>query len=169
MDDLITDMLALSRIQQAALARREVDLSALATAAAADLQQREPSRQVEIRVASPLLARADAQLMRIVFDNLLGNAWKFTGAAAHPRIEAGLQAESRPRTYFVRDNGAGFDMKRADRLFRPFRRLHTNAEFTGTGIGLATVARVIDRHGGRVWADSTVGAGATFFFSLEPQ
>lgn len=169
MDDLITDMLALSRIQQADLVRGEVDLAQLAAAAAADLQQREPSRAVEVRIAPTLVARADAKLMRIVFDNLLGNSWKFSAGAAQPRIEVGVQADAQPRTYFVRDNGAGFDMKRADRLFRPFQRLHTGAEFTGTGIGLATVARVIDRHGGRVWAESSPGAGACFFFTLEPQ
>jgi DNA-binding response OmpR family regulator len=168
MDDLITDMLALSRVQQADLVRGAVDLSRLAAAAAADLQQREPSRAVEVHIAPGMTAHADARLMRIVFDNLLGNAWKFTGGAAHPRVEVGLRAGARPNTYFVRDNGAGFDMRRADRLFRPFQRLHTSAEFTGTGIGLATVARVVDRHGGRVWAESSPGAGATFLFTLEP-
>jgi light-regulated signal transduction histidine kinase (bacteriophytochrome) len=158
----------LSRVQQADLVRGAVDLSRLAAAAAADLQQREPSRAVEVRIAPGMTAHADARLMRIVFDNLLGNAWKFTGGAPHPRIEVGLQPGARPTTYFVRDNGAGFDMRRADRLFRPFQRLHTSAEFTGTGIGLATVARVVDRHGGRVWAESSPGAGATFLFTLEP-
>ncbi len=167
MDDLITDMLALSRIQRADLVGGEIDLSQVAAAAAADLQQREPARRVDVRIAPGMIDRADPKLMRIVFDNLLGNAWKFTAGSAQPRVEVGAQPGPRPRTYFVRDNGAGFDMKRADRLFRPFQRLHTSAEFTGTGIGLATVARVIDRHGGRVWAESTLGAGAAFFFTLD--
>jgi light-regulated signal transduction histidine kinase (bacteriophytochrome) len=106
--------------------------------------------------------------MRVVLENLLGNAWKFTGAAAQPRVELGSDRRTAEIAYFVRDNGAGFDMAYASRLFAPFQRLHTEAEFPGTGIGLATVARIIDRHGGRVWAEGKVGAGAAVFFTVPP-
>ncbi len=166
MDDLITDMLRLSRVSRLDLARTDVDLSALVLLVAGELQQREPARHVELDVTQGLRDRVDPNLMRIVFENLLGNAWKFTAQVAQPRIAFGLAAEMASRTYFVRDNGAGFDMSKHDRLFRPFQRLHTNAEFTGTGVGLATVARVIDRHGGRVWAQAAPGQGATFYFTI---
>jgi signal transduction histidine kinase len=105
--------------------------------------------------------------MRVVFDNLLGNAWKFTSKVAEPRIEFGAEQQD-GTIFFVRDNGAGFDMSYSDKLFRPFERLHSESDFPGTGIGLATVHRIIDRHGGRVWAESAVGKGATFYFSIPP-
>jgi two-component system NtrC family sensor kinase len=165
MDDLIVDMLRLSRVGRLDLAPAPVDLSRLAAEAAAELRQREPERAVDLAIEPDLIARADASLMRIVFDNLLGNAWKFTARAPAARIAFGA-VPGAEWTYFVRDNGAGFDMSRADRLFRPFQRLHSGAEFTGTGVGLATVARIVDRHGGRVWAEGTVGGGATFYFTI---
>jgi light-regulated signal transduction histidine kinase (bacteriophytochrome) len=120
---------------------------------------------VEVHIAPGMTAHADARLMRIVFDNLLGNAWKFTGGAAHPRVEVGLRAGARPNTYFVRDNGAGFDMAYVDKLFTPFQRLHLASEFPGSGIGLATVQRIVHRHAGRVWAEGLSGQGATFHFT----
>jgi two-component system NtrC family sensor kinase len=166
MDELITDMLTLARVGREELVRGKVDLSELARAVAADLQQREPGRQVLFVIASNLVHDADRNLLRIVFENLLGNAWKFTSGTENARIE--LSAEDRPqgRTYLVRDNGAGFDMARVEKLFRPFQRLHTTTEFPGTGVGLATVARVIDRHGGRVWGEGAVGQGATISLTL---
>jgi DNA-binding response OmpR family regulator len=166
MDELITDMLTLARVGRADLVRAEVDLSELARAAAAELQHREPGRQVTFAIEGDLVDRVDRNLLRIVFENLLGNAWKFTTGTEGARIE--LSVEDRPdgRRYLVRDNGAGFDMSRVEKLFRPFQRLHTAVEFPGTGVGLATVARVIDRHGGRVWAEGAVGQGATISFTL---
>jgi light-regulated signal transduction histidine kinase (bacteriophytochrome) len=111
-------------------------------------------------------AHADVRFLRITLENLLGNAWKFTAKTSAPRIELGTRTEADERIYFVRDNGAGFDMKYADKLFGAFQRLHSDKEFPGTGIGLATVQRIISRHGGRIWVDATPGAGATFSFTL---
>jgi light-regulated signal transduction histidine kinase (bacteriophytochrome) len=125
-----------------------------------------PNRQVKFIVADSLLAEGDARLMTIAFENLLGNAWKYSGQREQARIEVGA-IEGEPRSFFVRDNGAGFDMAYAGKLFGMFQRLHANSEFEGTGIGLATVHRVIRRHGGRIWADAAVGQGATFFFTLD--
>jgi light-regulated signal transduction histidine kinase (bacteriophytochrome) len=133
---------------------------------AADLRDLQPERQVELCVAPDLLVRADANLLRIVLDNLLGNAWKFTGKQAQARIEFGTTQHGGQPCYFIRDNGAGFDMAYADKLFGVFQRLHTVSEFEGTGIGLATVQRILHRHGGHIWAESAVGQGATFYFTL---
>ncbi len=165
MGELIDDMLQLSRVTRHEITRRRVDLSALAREIAADLNRQEPERSVEVVIHSDIATEADAGLLRIVLENLLGNAWKFTRKAENPRIELGVQEGSEP-AFFVRDNGAGFDMTFAQKLFRPFQRLHSEADFPGTGIGLATIHRVIERHGGRVWAEAAVGEGATFFFSL---
>jgi two-component system, NtrC family, sensor kinase len=166
MGELIDDMLALSRIGRADLNRAKVDLSGLAQLAAADLQMREPERRVTLEIQDGMVDVVDRRLFRILLDNLIGNAWKFTGKVEQPRITFGLQALPAGRTYFVRDNGAGFDMSYAERLFRPFQRLHPESEFPGTGIGLATVARVIERHGGRIWAESAIGEGTTIFFTV---
>jgi two-component system, NtrC family, sensor kinase len=165
MGELIDDMLQLSRVTRHEIRRRPVDLSSLASEIRAELKQREPERSVEVVIHPELVTDADTRLLRIVLENLLGNAWKFTRKAENPRIEFGVQTGSEP-VYFVRDNGAGFDMRYAEKLFRPFQRLHTEADFPGTGIGLATIHRVIDRHGGQVWAEGKVGEGATFFFTL---
>jgi light-regulated signal transduction histidine kinase (bacteriophytochrome) len=131
------------------------------------LRATQPDRQVEIVIQPDLKTRGDPRLLRIALENLLGNAWKFTSKVPLARIELGTTGTEDDRTiYFVRDNGAGFDMTYSDKLFGPFQRLHAATEFPGTGIGLATVQRIIHRHGGRVWADSTVGKGATFYFTL---
>ena len=163
---LIDDLLGLSRVTRGDFQRGLVDLSEIAVAVAARLRRGAPERQVELVVADRLLCEGDDRLLTIVLENLIGNAWKFTGKCAKPRIEVGVIGDA-PRTYFVRDNGAGFDMAYAAKLFGMFQRLHPAAEFEGTGIGLATVQRVIRRHGGRIWAEGAVGCGATFFFTLD--
>jgi signal transduction histidine kinase len=168
MGDLIDDLLELSRVGRSELRRQSVNLSELATAVVAELRTREPERQVEVEIDEGLTAAADRRLIRIVFDNLLGNAWKFTARVAPARIEFRSRHTDAGPVYLVRDNGAGFDMTYAEKLFRPFQRLHLVTDFPGTGIGLATVSRVIDRHGGRVWAEGTVGGGATLYFTLPP-
>lgn len=166
MAELIDDLLELSRVGRAELNRASSDLSTLAREVTSELQRREPERQVEVVIAPGLHAEVDARLLRIVFENLLGNAWKFTRKLQLARIEVGQIPTAEGPTFFVRDNGAGFAMSYADKLFRPFQRLHTEDEFPGTGIGLATIQRIIDRHGGRVWAEGEVGRGAAFYFTV---
>jgi two-component system sensor histidine kinase/response regulator len=166
MSQLIDDVLYLSRVTRAELRDQEVDLSSLADLALARLQEADPSRQVETKVRPAVIVTGDGQLLRIALENLLENAWKFTAKELKPRIEFGVTQVAGEPTYFVRDNGAGFDMTYADRLFGPFQRLHSQDEFPGSGIGLATVQRIIHRHGGRVWAEGLVGQGATFQFTL---
>jgi len=166
MGTLIDDLLSLSRVTRGELQVGEVDLSALAAAAAADLKKSDPARAVTFAIAPDLVVRADAGLMRIVLQNLLGNAWKFTGKRSSARVEVGSMAHDGRRAFFVRDDGAGFDMAYADKLFGAFQRLHAAAEFPGSGIGLATVQRIIHRHGGEVWAEGAPDRGATFYFTL---
>ena len=166
MSQLIDDVLHLSRVTRAELRDQEVDLSSLASLALARMQEAEPGRQVEIKIRPGVVVNGDGQLLRIALENLLENAWKFTAKGPNPRIEFGLSQVAGEPTYFVRDNGAGFDMTYAGRLFGPFQRLHPQSEFPGSGIGLATVQRIIHRHGGRVWAEGLVGQGATFQFTL---
>lgn len=166
MAQLIDDLLKLSRLTRGELHRQTFDLSALAREVIEDLQIAQPERQVEVVIPELLEVNGDPQLLRVVLVNLLGNAWKFTGKCPTARIELGCRNESPQPIYFVRDNGAGFDMTYADKLFGAFQRLHRTTEFDGTGIGLATVQRIIHRHGGRVWAESVVDEGATFFFTL---
>ena len=163
---LIDDLLTLSRITRAELERQSIDLSEMASSVANDLSRQDPARDVVFVIAPGLEAQADAQLMRTVLENLLGNAWKFTSGRSHARIEFGRTQANDASAFFVRDNGAGFDPAYAGRLFGAFQRLHAAAEFPGTGVGLASVQRVIYRHGGRVWAKSAVNQGATFFFTL---
>jgi two-component system, NtrC family, sensor kinase len=167
MGQLIDDLLSLSRVTQGDFQREQVDLAAIVSGVAARLRTRHAERTVELIVADGLVATGDARLLTIALENLLGNAWKFTGKHADARIEVGASDIRGRRTYFVRDNGAGFDMTYASKLFGVFQRLHSVTEFEGTGIGLATVQRVVRRHGGRIWAESEVGCGATFFFTLE--
>jgi PAS domain S-box-containing protein len=163
---LIDDLLALSRITRAELERQFIDLTKMARSVANDLSRQDQARDVEFVIAPGLEAQADAQLMRTVLENLLGNAWKFTSRCSHARIEFGRMQANGLSAFFVRDNGAGFDPAYASRLFGAFQRLHAATEFPGTGVGLASVQRVIYRHGGRVWAQSAVNQGATFFFTL---
>jgi PAS domain S-box-containing protein len=166
MAELIDDLLTLSRVTRTELRRSRIDLSALASTVLADLQRLEPQRRVEVVIAPDVFADADPQLTAIALDNLLGNAWKFTSRRAEARIELGVSSDAGELTYFVRDNGAGFDMAYRDKLFGVFQRLHTEVEFPGTGIGLATVARIAARHRGRIWAEGMVDEGATFYFTL---
>jgi PAS domain S-box-containing protein len=167
MEDIIDALLALSKMMRTELLVDHFDLSALANAVAADLKQKNPDRLVDWVIAEGLTAEGDAQLLRVVLENLFGNAWKFTANRPRARIEFGALPQSNgARTYFVRDDGAGFDMARASHLFTPFKRLHDQSEFRGTGIGLATVQRVIHRHQGKIWAEGVVEHGATFCFTL---
>ncbi len=166
MGSLIDDLLKLSRVTRAELQFQSVNLSGLAEEVVEALRKQEPERTVAVDIAPGLAARGDPKLLRIALDNLLGNAWKFTSRAADARIEFGLDAQADGPVYRVRDNGAGFDMAYADKLFGAFQRLHDTGEFPGTGIGLATVQRVVHKHGGRIWAHSEPGLGATFEFTL---
>jgi light-regulated signal transduction histidine kinase (bacteriophytochrome) len=165
MAQLIDDVLYLSRVARADLRRQEVDLSALAHAIIERLRETD-DRSVDVRIRPALVADGDGQLLRIALENLLDNAWKFTRQQPQPRIELGVTHLPGEPAYFVRDNGAGFDMTYAERLFTPFQRLHLSSEFPGTGIGLATVQRIVNRHGGRIWAEAAPGQGATFSFTI---
>jgi signal transduction histidine kinase len=166
MSELIEALLELSRVSRAAFKRKSVDVSRLARAIAGELAQSDPERGVEFVVDEDLQADADPVLIRSVLENLLGNAWKFTHNVPTAKIQIGVLRQDNGLVYFVRDNGVGFDPAHGDKLFAPFQRLHAQSDFPGTGIGLATVQRIVDRHGGRVWAESAVGQGATFFFTL---
>jgi signal transduction histidine kinase len=166
MGDLIDDLLELSRVGRSELLRRRVNLSEIARSVVTELQKFDPDRQVQVEIEEELIAEGDARLMRIALENLLGNAWKFTVKVARPCVQLRSDPTGDGRVYFVRDNGAGFDMAYAGKLFRPFQRLHRECDFPGTGIGLATVRRIIDRHGGRVWAEGVVGVGATIYFTM---
>lgn len=166
MGQLIDDLLGLSRVSRAELRRETVDLTSLAQDVAERLQQAHPGRDVKLSIAPDLRASGDPRLLRIVFENLLGNAWKFSSKRATARIEVGASPVGQEAAFFVRDNGAGFDMSYASKLFGAFQRLHKHSEFEGTGIGLATVQRVIRRHGGKVWAEGAIDAGAVIHFTL---
>jgi signal transduction histidine kinase len=168
MGQLIEDLLNLSRVSRGNLSRESVDLGEIARQVVVELQHREPDRVVDVSIWEPMQVSADPRLLRAALENLVGNAWKFTGRVARARIEVGVLREGAREVYFVRDNGAGFSMEYANKLFTPFQRLHAGNEFAGTGIGLATVQRIVYRHGGRIWGDGKVGAGATFFFTLVP-
>lgn len=169
MAQLIDELLMLSRITRSEMHRKTVDLSRIVQAIADELRQREPERQITFIIEPDVTAQADQQLLQAVLENLVENAWKFTSKNSAARIEFGImpQPDGQP-AYFIRDNGAGFNMAYADKLFGAFQRLHTPAEFPGTGIGLATVQRIIHRHGGHIWAESAVAQGATFYFTLPP-
>ena len=166
MADLIDDLLSLSRVSRQSLERTAVDLSEIAAEVFDALGRSEPRRKVAFEIAHQVKAEADESLIRIVLQNLIGNAWKFTARREGAKIEFGVRNGNGQPEYFVRDNGAGFDMAYAGRLFGAFQRLHTESEFPGTGIGLATVARTIHRHGGKVGAEGRAGEGATFWFTL---
>jgi len=164
---LIDDLLTLSQVNRGELNREICNLSEMANYAVRKLQDIEPDRSVAVDILPGIFGWVDKPLFQNLLDNLFGNAWKYTGKTEEPRIEFGYEMREKETVYYVRDNGAGFDMKYADKLFHAFQRLHADKEFTGTGIGLATVSRILCRHGGRVWAVAETGKGATFYFTLE--
>jgi signal transduction histidine kinase len=166
MSELIDALLVLSRISRHTLHREIVDVSAVADSIVQELRQKDPSRNVEISVQPNMSVHGDRRLIADLFENLIANAWKFTSKTAAPRIEIGQSQHGSMATLFVRDNGAGFDMAFEQKLFKPFQRLHGTNEFEGSGVGLATVARIIDRHGGRIWAEGKPNSGAVFYFTL---
>jgi PAS domain S-box-containing protein len=166
MAQLIDDLLNLSRVSRSPLERHTVDLSLLAEEIASNLQQGEPERKVEFSIRPGMKAEADQRLMKIVLENLLGNAWKFTSRKEQARIEFDVKESGAKPVFFVRDNGSGFDMAYVDKLFGAFQRLHRINEFPGTGVGLATVQRIVHRHGGKVWAEGAIDQGATFSFTI---
>jgi DNA-binding response OmpR family regulator len=166
MSELIDDLLEMSRVTRAEMQRERVDVSSIARSIAAELQRAHAERTVEFAIDDGIVADADPRLVRIILENLLGNAWKFTAKSIAPRIELGTTHAHGQTIYYVRDNGAGFDMAYAGKLFTPFQRLHAASEFPGTGVGLATVGRIVERHGGRIWAEGAVGQGATVFWTL---
>jgi signal transduction histidine kinase len=166
MSELIDALLVLSRISRHTLHREIIDVSALAESIVQDLRQKDPQRNVEVEIQPGMSVHGDRRLINDLFINLLANAWKFTSRTAAAHIEVGQSQHGSMATLFVRDNGAGFDMAHEHKLFKPFQRLHGAAEFEGTGVGLATVARIIDRHGGRIWAEAKPNQGAVFFFTM---
>ncbi len=166
MSGLIEDLLNLSRIGRSELTARPINLGQIAGEAAASMRERHPGREVQLDIAPGMDVNADPRLLRIALENLLSNAWKYTGRASQAQVTVGTLAADTGPVYFVRDNGVGFDMKYADKLFVPFQRLHPETEFPGSGIGLVTVQRIIARHGGRIWAEAKLDEGATFYFTL---
>jgi light-regulated signal transduction histidine kinase (bacteriophytochrome) len=169
MSGLIEDLLNLSRIGRSELTARPISLSQIASEAAAAIRERHPTRDVQLEIAPDIEVSADPRLLRIALENLLSNAWKYSSRSPQARVTVGTQMGDQGPVYFVRDNGVGFDMKYADKLFVPFQRLHPEAEFPGSGIGLVTVQRIIARHGGRIWADAKPDEGATFYFTIAGQ
>jgi PAS domain S-box-containing protein len=169
MDGLIHDLLAFSRMARTAMTIERVDLSGIAHSIVEEYRHQRPRREAEFTIEHGLVVEGDGTLLRIVVENLLGNAWKYTGRRELAHIAFGCERKRGEKVYFVRDDGAGFDMRFADKLFRPFQRLHAIGEFEGSGIGLATVQRIVERHGGRVWAESELDRGTTFRFTLPPR
>jgi light-regulated signal transduction histidine kinase (bacteriophytochrome) len=169
MCDLVEDLLNFSRLTRMEINEEKLNLSALVTGLAAELSARDPGRKAEFVIAEGMEAWGDATLLRAALLNLLENAWKFTRKHATTRIEFGVLPGPTGPVYCLRDDGAGFDMAAAGRLFNPFQRLHKDADFEGTGIGLATVERIIRRHGGRIWAEAEIERGAAFYFTLRQE
>ncbi|MFP4681032.1 MAG: PAS domain S-box protein [Chitinispirillaceae bacterium] len=167
MGALIDDLLSLSRVSRFELIRQEIDLGKMISSVVDELRQAEPDRVVELQIHKRLKTSGDARMLQIAVSNLVGNAWKFTRKVEKPRIEAGTVRIKGRKVFFLKDNGAGFDMKYNEKLFAPFQRLHADSDFSGTGIGLAIVERIVHRHGGRIWAESQEGKGATFYFSVD--
>jgi light-regulated signal transduction histidine kinase (bacteriophytochrome) len=167
MSELIDDILKLSRITRTEMHKAKVNLSNLAQSIVEELKANQPERQSQIFIAPEIWVNGDKQLLQVCLDNLLRNAWKFTGKCPEARIELGITEKNGKKVYYIQDNGVGFDMKYVEKLFEPFQRLHSDKEFPGIGVGLATVQRVINRHGGRIWAESEIGKGATFYFTLD--
>ncbi|MBS2026014.1 MAG: GHKL domain-containing protein, partial [Deltaproteobacteria bacterium] len=166
MSELVEGLLQLSRVTRAPLEKSDIDLSQLAAAILDDLRAHDRERQIDILLAPGLTTRGSPQLLRVAMQNLLDNAWKYTRRTDKPQLELGQKQLEREVAYYVKDNGAGFDPAYAQKLFQPFQRLHPASQFEGTGIGLATVARIVQRHGGRIWAEGRPGEGATFWFTL---
>ncbi len=167
MAQLIDDMLKLSRVTRGEMKHETVDLSALAQTIVAELKEHQPERQLEFITSEGLIVNGDVRLLQVLLENLFGNAWKFTGQHLEARIEFGASQVNGKETFFIRDDGVGFDMAYVDKLFGAFQRLHAADEFSGTGIGLATAQRIVHRHGGRAWAEGEVEKGATFYFTLQ--
>jgi PAS domain S-box-containing protein len=166
MSNLIDDLLELSRLTRSDFKREDVDLSAISSGVLSELAAQEPERKMDVHIQEGITASGDKRLLKVMMDNLVGNAWKYTGKKEKPKIEFGLINNNGESVYFVRDNGAGFDMKYKDKLFGAFQRLHSSQDFPGTGVGLAIVQRIVQRHGGRTWAEAEPDRGATFYFSL---
>ena len=166
MSELIEALLVLSRISRQTLHREIVDVTALAESIVQDMRQKDPTRSVEVVIQPNMTVHGDRRLIGDLFQNLIGNAWKFTSKTSEARIEIGQSSGGSLATLYIRDNGAGFDMTYEQKLFKPFQRLHGSADFDGSGVGLATVARIIDRHGGRIWAEGKPNEGAVFYFTL---
>jgi signal transduction histidine kinase len=166
MAELIDDLLDLSRINQSQLLRQEVDFSSLVADCASRIGERYPGRQVTLHIQPGMTVQGDLRLLRIAMDNLLDNAWKYSAPAPQAVIDVGHEVVDGEQRYYVRDNGVGFDMAYAGKLFGPFQRMHSDAQFPGTGIGLVTVKRILSRHGGRIWADSALNRGTTMSFTL---
>jgi signal transduction histidine kinase len=166
MATLIDDLLKLARVTRAEMRTEHVDLSGMAQDILLEIQRATPDRHVDVVITPGLAARGDSRLLRVVLENLLRNSWKYTGKQPHPRVEFTMVNTNGDRAFVIKDNGAGFDMKYADKLFGVFQRLHSAAEFEGTGVGLATVRRIINRHGGRIWAEGAIDQGAAFYFTL---
>jgi light-regulated signal transduction histidine kinase (bacteriophytochrome) len=168
LNQLIDDMLGLARVSRAEMVRQRVDIGKIARNEQALLQEQNPDRRVEVTIMPEIQVWGDEGLLTILYQNLLSNAWKYTARNKDPaKIEVGMQkGEHGESVFFVSDNGVGFDMRYADKLFRPFQRLHSEEEFEGNGVGLATILRIVNRHGGTIWAESEVGKGATFYFTL---
>jgi light-regulated signal transduction histidine kinase (bacteriophytochrome) len=166
MGQLINDLLSLSRVTRTELTRREVDLTEIAKDIAIEMKAQEPEREVQLIIEPGLIVQGDHQLLRIALENLITNAFKFTKLRKTTKISIGMMVQSGEKVFYVRDNGAGFDMEYARRLFTPFQRLHGVDEFPGTGIGLVIVQRIVNRHGGRIWPEAKVNKGASFYFTL---
>ena len=168
MEQMIDGLLELARLSRTRVDSGEINLSELANDIASDLRESHPERQVNFSIQDHLVANGDPRLLQVALENLLGNAWKYTAKQPKAEIEFGVSGHNGNQVYFVRDDGAGFDMAHSSKLFGAFQRLHTVSEFEGSGIGLATVQRIVQRHGGKVWAEGEVGRGATFYFTLDP-
>jgi light-regulated signal transduction histidine kinase (bacteriophytochrome) len=166
MSALIEDLLSLSRISRSELTPRPIDFTQLVTEVAATIRERFPNHPVELHIEPNMTVHGDPRLLKIAMENLLDNAWKYTARTAKPVVSVGSQLDEQGRTFYVRDNGVGFDMAYASKLFGPFQRLHSDSQYPGTGIGLVTVQRILARHGGRVWAEAAPDRGATFYFTL---